>query len=113
MRLDEVETVELNRARHRRARPDAPGAGFARFLAGSLAAGLAVLTLALLAAELLTESRGLGGPGAGSLIAHGVGSAAAIGAAVIADRSRGRVAGLALAVVVVIVALVLWFFWLS
>jgi len=107
MWVDEV--VEVSRP----SRDDAVGGGVVRFLAGSLAAGLAVLTVGLVVAELVTESHGLNGPGTGPVVGHAVASVAAIAAAVVADRRQGRAAGVAIAVVLAIVAAVLWFYWLT
>lgn len=110
MRADEVETVELNRP----AEP-APehGGGFARALAGSLAAGLVLLALVLLVAELLTASSGVGGPGTGTLVGHAVAAVVAVAAAVYADRSRGPAAWLAVGGVVAVTVVVLWVYWLA
>src|SRR5690606_40955571 len=93
MWVDEV--VEVSRP----SRDDAVGGGVVRFPAGSLAAGLAVLTVGLVVAELVTESHGLNGPGTGPVVGHAVASVAAIAAAVVADRRQGRPPGWAYTVV--------------
>ncbi|MFO7193682.1 hypothetical protein [Thermocrispum agreste] len=94
-------------------RPRRDAAGVARFLTGSLAAGLVALTAVLVVAEWVTEANGLDGPGAGTITGHAVASFAALVAAVVADRQRGRIVAAALAVVVAVVAAVLWFYWLT
>lgn len=107
MRVDEAETVELDRLE-----PPEPhsGGGVARGLAGSLAAGLVLLTLGLLAAELLTPSSG---PGVAVLVGHAVAAVLAIVAAVVADRSRGFVTAAAVTAVLLVVAATLWVYWLA
>lgn len=108
MRVDEAETVELDRLEP--PEPDSGGGGMARGLAGSLAAGLVLLTLGLLAAELLTPSSG---PGVAVLIGHAVAAVLAIVAAVVADRTRGFATAAAVTAVLLVVAATLWVFWLA
>lgn len=110
VRVDEAVTDELYLPG-----PDRPGPGgrFARGLAGSLAAGLVVLALVLGVGELLASANAVQGPGTGVLIGHAVAALLAVGAAVVADRTRGAVAAAAVATVLVTTAVVLWVFWLT
>ncbi|EHR49264.1 hypothetical protein SacmaDRAFT_0971 [Saccharomonospora marina XMU15] len=96
--------------------PERPTSGRARFrwwraLTGSLAAGLALLALAVLAAEVFGWASGGKGPGAPAVAGHAVGAVLALVAQAVADRSRGRTAALAGLAVVALVAAVLWLFW--
>jgi hypothetical protein len=82
-----------------------------RGLTGSLAFGLAVLAVVVLAAGVLGLFTGAPGPGPAALIAHPVAAALALVAQYFADRRRGRAAGFAGVAIVVITAATLWFFW--
>lgn len=82
-----------------------------RGLTGSLAAGLVGLAVIVLGAGLVCLIRGVPGPGAAMLIGHPVAAVLAVLAQRIADRRDGRAAGLAGAVVVVLLIVTLWVFW--
>lgn len=111
MRVDEAETVELDRLEPPEPPEPDSGGGLVRGLAGSLAAGLVLLTLGLLAAELLTS--GGSGPGVGVLVGHAVAAVLAVVAAVVADRTRGFATAAAVTAVLLVTAVTLWVYWLA
>ena len=82
-----------------------------RGLTGSLAAGLTVLAVVVLGAEVVCAIRHVPGPTTAALIGHPVAAVVALGAQRIADAKRGRPAALGGVVVCVAVALALWLFW--
>ncbi|NIJ13944.1 hypothetical protein FHU38_004288 [Saccharomonospora amisosensis] len=84
-----------------------------RVLTGSLAAGLALLALAVLAAEVFGWASGAAGPGALAVTGQVAGAVLALVAQGVADRARGRTAALAGLAVVALAAAVLWLFWWS
>jgi hypothetical protein len=82
-----------------------------RGFTGSLVAGLIVLTLVVLAAQLWGWSNGTKAVGLLPVLCHVSGSALAFCAQHVADRTRGRSAALAGAGVIALTAAVLWLFW--
>lgn len=86
-----------------------------RAVSGVLAAGVVVLTLVVLAAAVLAQRRSIDGPGAGTLVAHGVAAVLVVAAQVWADRGnrgdRAMRVGLGCGVVVVVTAVLLWTQW--
>lgn len=99
------------------ARPRGRGRGegllirLARFLGGAVAAGVFVLTVVVVVAALLGQSRGFPGPGALSIAAHVLASVVALGLAGYADRRRGApvfVASLLVVGVLLILLLTQW-----
>jgi len=107
---DMTDTAELEltpvRARGRASR-------WWRGFTGSLAAGLAVLAVLVLAAGALCAVQDFPGPGAEAMIAHPVAAALALPAQRVADRKDGPVAAAAGVLVVVILVVALWTFWWS
>jgi len=102
--------------------PDEPAAGRGispprkrvwRGVTGTLAAGLVVLAVIVLAVQVFALANDA--PGADFLFigAHLVAAAAALVAQRVADRSQGAVAGVAGAVVVLLTGALLWFFWFA
>lgn len=80
-------------------------------LSGTLAAGLAVLAVLVLAAQVWGWVAGHPGPKPGMLIGHLGGAGGAVVAQRVADRRTGRRAVLGAAVVLALVAAVLVVFW--
>lgn len=107
----ERETVELGAVNGPEHPTRRPVVRWWRGLTGSLAAGLAALTLVVVGAAMLGMVREAPGPGAPSVWGHVAGTAVALPAQWIADRHRGRVAAAAGVTVVLAVAAVLWFCW--
>ncbi|UMP01777.1 hypothetical protein [Amycolatopsis sp. EV170708-02-1] len=94
--------------------PETPGSGrFWRGLTGSLAAGMVVLAVCVLAIAGICLLTGAPGPGALMLIGHPVAAVAALLAQRVADTRNGRVAGFAGLGVVVSVTAALSLFWWS
>lgn len=87
-----------------------PAGRVVRGFTGSLTAGLVLLALALLAAQLWRNDPG---PGVGVVILHLVGAGAAVALQLVADRARGRSATLAILGVLGAAVVVLWYGWLS
>lgn len=100
----EVRPVEEEPPRRRRGR-------WWRGLTGSFAAGLAGLAVIVLGSGVVCVFLDVPGPGAAMLIGHPVAAVLALGAQRVADRRTGRVAGLAGAVVVLLLVAALWVFW--
>lgn len=84
-----------------------------RGFTGSVAAGLALLALAVVVAEVFGWLSGARGPGAAAVAGQVVGAVIALAAQAVADRTRGPIAGLAGSAVVVSAVVVLWLFWWS
>ncbi|GHG27565.1 MULTISPECIES: hypothetical protein [Amycolatopsis] len=116
----EQEPVGPERIEPAEASPDAPAAPAARpggrwwrGLTGSLAAGLAVLAIGVLAVAGICLFTGAPGPGATLLIGHPIAAALALVAQRVADRRNGPPAvGAGLAVVLFTVS-ALTLFWLT
>ncbi|MDV6266438.1 hypothetical protein [Rhodococcus globerulus] len=77
-----------------------------RALSGTVAAGIVVLTVVVIASAYLGGNRGFPGPGTTSITAHIVASVVALVAQIFCDRRRG-VAAIAASVVVLVTAGVL------
>lgn len=86
-------------------------AGWWRGLSGTLAAGMVVLAIGVLGAQILTLGTGAPGPGALAVSAHLVAAALALAAQWLVDHRRGRVAGLSALGVVAVAGGTLWLFW--
>ncbi|HEY2763856.1 MAG TPA: hypothetical protein VGJ13_07560 [Pseudonocardiaceae bacterium] len=84
-----------------------------RLLSGVLAGGLVMLALAVGLAKWFLESSGHSGPGTPDVIGHAVAALSAVVLQLVVDRSRGPRAALAAALILVLVAGVLWFGWWS
>lgn len=80
----------------------------ARGLTGALTAGLVLLAIGVLAAQVLTSQPG---PGAPMLTLHLVGAAFAVCLQLAADRLRSRVSALCVLGVLIVASCVLWFGW--
>lgn len=87
------------------------GRGALRGIAGTLAVGLLVLAAVLIVVQLMASDLRVHGPGVGPIVAHLVAGLLALVGAVVADRGRGVVAGLAVLGVVVVTGVVLWLYW--
>lgn len=83
-----------------------------RGIAGTVAAGLALLALVVLGAGVVGMAMDVRGPGAGSAVGHGIAAVLAVGGAALADRTRGVVAGVAIVGVVALSAATVWVYWL-
>lgn len=106
MSTEELRTVDVP------ARPERSTFGRRwRGFTGSLAAGLAVLSLVVLGAGLASTLVGAPGPGAAPLIGHPLAAILALVAQRVADRRDGKTAGAAGIVIVADVVFVLVFFW--
>lgn len=77
-----------------------------RALSGTVAAGIIVLTIVVIASAYLGGSRGFPGPGTTSITAHIVASVVALAAQIFCDRRRG-IAAVAASLVVLVTAGVL------
>ncbi|MDQ3154463.1 MAG: hypothetical protein M3R63_22995 [Actinomycetota bacterium] len=107
-------TASPHRGAAHRQRSRSAGLGVRRLLrglSGALAAGLVVLTLVLAVAQWLSPSATVPGPGAATIVGHGVGAVVALLAQAVADRSRGGRAVAASVVVLAVVVMVLWLGW--
>lgn len=95
----------------RRPRPSAASRLLAalRFVSGTLAAGLFLLTAAVAVAAVMSGDRP--GPGVGAVTGHAVIAVVAIALQVVADRRRGAVAVAAALLVLPLAAATLWFWW--
>lgn len=80
----------------------------ARGVSGALTAGLVLLAIGVLAAQVLTSQPG---PGTPMLTLHLVGAALAVGLQLAADRLRGRPAVSCVLGVLIVASCVLWFGW--
>ncbi len=81
-------------------------------LSGVLAAGVVVLTVLVVVAELVASGRGAPGPGTAAVLAHGAAAVVVVTAQVWADRRGGRAAsGVGVAVVFTVSAVLLWNQW--
>lgn len=82
-----------------------------RALSGAVAAGLALLAVAVVVVAVIGSQRGFPGPGAASVAAHCAGAAGALLCQRFADRRRGAIAALASLGVFAITGVVLWTQW--
>lgn len=82
-----------------------------RGLTGALAAGLVVLTVVVLVAQVVGLVHGSEGPGPFMVVGHVVAAALAVPAQRIADRRQGRPAALAGAAVLALTLAALWLYW--
>lgn len=85
--------------------------GFWREASGALALGLCVLAALVLGFQIVAWIRGTPGPGAFSVVGHGIAAGLAIGAQWFADHRRDWVSKVAITVVFVVSAVALWMFW--
>lgn len=83
----------------------------ARGWSGALTAGLCVLALVVVGAQIIGGRRDFPGPGAESVIVHVFGAVGAVVVQWFVDRRSGPIAALGATVVTVIVAAVLWTQW--
>ncbi|MGH3450973.1 MAG: hypothetical protein ACRDQW_09610 [Haloechinothrix sp.] len=116
MSVDGADTVELGRVGMPGSRTERAGGsegGFWRGLAGSLAAGLLLLAVVLLVAEVLASDLGVQGPGHSAIVGHVVGAVLALAATRFADRSTGTLAALGVAGSALVTFGTLWLFWWS
>ena len=107
--MTESETVELPSD----SQEPAPRkrSGFWREASGALALGLCVLAALVLGFQIVAWLRGTPGPGAISVVGHGIAAGIAVGAQWFADRRRDWVSRVAIAGVFVVSAVALWMFW--
>ncbi|WP_083960089.1 hypothetical protein [Streptoalloteichus hindustanus] len=82
-----------------------------RGFVGSLTAGLVLLALFLVAAQLMALSRGESGPGWLTVTGHILGAVGAVALQRVVDRDRGLRAWAAGLGVLVVLSLVLWYGW--
>lgn len=104
-------TVPLRRPGHvgRHARtPAITGHRVARGFTGSIAAGLLLLTLFVLAMQLFDSGAG---PGFPMVLAHVVAALLAVGCQAVADRTVGLPRAASMLGVLLVAAALLWFFW--
>lgn len=89
------------------------GGGFLGGVAGTLAAGLAVLTVVLVGATAFASFVGVGGPNTIMVLGHLIAAILAVSAAALADRAHGVLAWIAAVTAVTVVLSTLWAFWLA
>jgi ferric-dicitrate binding protein FerR (iron transport regulator) len=82
-----------------------------RGLSGALAAGLVVLTVVVLVAQVVGLVNGSEGPGPFMVVGHVVAAALAVPAQRSADRRQGGPAALAGAAVAALTLATLWLYW--
>ncbi|PRX44221.1 hypothetical protein B0I33_11299 [Prauserella shujinwangii] len=110
--IDGADTVELHAHAPGAAEPRRVRRGrWWRALTGSLAAGLAVVALVLLGAQIAGWLSGWAGPGGVPVAGHLIGAVLALAAQRVADRARGPAAAAAAAGVLGVTGAVLWLFW--
>lgn len=100
--------------RHRRrvaGKPPSRAGDVVRGFTGSLAAGLLVLAIGLVAVQLWATANGRFGPGVGVVIGHFVACGAALTAQAVADRRRNALGGVCVLAVPVVVLAALWYWW--
>jgi hypothetical protein len=108
----EADTAELAVPRHEETRaPERWIARRLRGLSGCCAAGLVVLALVVLGAQILGWSTGEPGPGAGRLVAHLAAAVLAVSAQRFADRRRDAAGAVAAAAGLAITGTTLWLLW--
>ncbi|WP_216214279.1 hypothetical protein [Amycolatopsis aidingensis] len=91
--------------------PDRSSGRWWRGLTGSLAAGLVLLAVGVLGAQILGWASGSSGPGVLATGGHLLAAVLALLAQRVADRGSGRAAGLAALAVLLLVVAPLWLFW--
>ncbi|MDU0293294.1 hypothetical protein [Saccharothrix longispora] len=92
-------------------RPEPRLARLWRGVSGALAVGLALLALAMIGVQVYASVHDLPGPGLDVVLGHVAAAVAAVVAQVVADRKRGAAVAVCGLVVVLLVAVTLWFFW--
>ncbi|MGM1060172.1 hypothetical protein [Saccharothrix sp. Mg75] len=92
-------------------RPEPRLAKVWRGVSGALAVGLALLALALVGVQVYAGVHDLPGPGVDVVLGHVAAALAAAVAQVVADRRRGWAVTACGLLVVLLVAVTLWFFW--
>lgn len=104
--LDDSMTAPLRAPRvvDQRSRPR----GVSRAITGALTAGLVLLALGVLAAQLLINEPG---PGSSVVILHLIGAGAAVVLQLLADRNRGPLGWWCIFGVLLVASCVLWFGW--
>jgi len=99
-------TVELRR-------PGARKLKFPREISGALAAGMVLLAVLVLGAQVYALFRGTPGPGVLAVIGHIGAGALCFACQRMLDRRTGRATILPGVLMVVVAAATLWFFWWS
>ncbi|SFB51471.1 hypothetical protein SAMN05216266_115100 [Amycolatopsis marina] len=105
--LEPVARVDAGQSSNRRTRRGR----WWRGLTGSLVAGLVVLAVIVLGAQIAGLVSASEGPGPFMVVGHVVGAALAVVAQRIADRAHGGPAALAAAAVLLLAFTTLWLFW--
>ncbi|MFR9729868.1 hypothetical protein ACL03H_11620 [Saccharopolyspora sp. MS10] len=82
-----------------------------RGLTGSLALGLLLVSLALIAVQIWADQQGQAGPGIGMTTTHVIGSVLALVLQRFAERNRDRRGAAALLAQLLVVFGILWFWW--
>jgi hypothetical protein len=109
--VNEQTTVELSKVDTGKKPSGSRVAKVWRGVSGSLAAGLVLLALAVIAVQVYAGNQGLPGPGTYVVVGHCVAAVLAVLGQRFADRLTGWLAALASLAVVVIAAATLWIFW--
>jgi hypothetical protein len=109
--VNEQTTVELSTEHSGKKRAEPVIARMWRGLSGSLAVGLVLLALGVIAVQVYAGNDGLPGPGAFVVVGHVVAAVLAVIGQAVADRRTGWFAALACFFVLVVVAATMWIFW--
>ncbi|HEX7661397.1 MAG TPA: hypothetical protein VF444_18135 [Pseudonocardiaceae bacterium] len=103
---DSTPSADIGPVAPHRARP-----GLLAGLTGLLTAGLVVLAVVVICAQVYSGTHGMPGPGAVTLCAHAGAALLAVPLQLSADRRPGARRWLCCTAILLITAAVLWFFW--
>lgn len=109
--MNEQATVELSKVDNGRKRPEGRVAKTWRGVSGTLAAGLVLLALGVIAVQVYAGNQGLPGPGTEVVAGHVVAAVLAVVGQLFADRRTGVVSALTSLAVLGVAAATLWLYW--